>query len=98
MPLRMLPEAQVAVDIRSQQRRKLRRAHPLRSSNLYTGPAATSAMNDPRASTQPSPFSTVPAPTNTGRGAHIAISSCESTGRSFHPIGPAYFRKFPAIQ
>ena len=35
---------------------------------------------------------------NTGRGAHSAISSCESTGRSFQFSGPAYFRKLPAIQ
>ncbi len=32
----------------------------------------------------------------TGRGAHSATSSFESTGRSFQ--WPAYFRKLPAIQ
>jgi len=35
---------------------------------------------------------------NTGRGAHMAISSWESTGRSFQFSGPAYLRKLPAIQ
>ena len=45
-----------------------------------------------------------PAPMNTGRGAHRAISSGESTGRSAALRGPSrpaaapYFRKLPAIQ
>ena len=41
---------------------------------------------------------------NSGRGAHRAMSSSESTGRSFASLRPnadssaPYFRKFPAIQ
>ena len=35
---------------------------------------------------------------NTGRGAHRAISSWASTGRSSAVSGPAYLRKLPAIQ
>src|SRR5262249_39785969 len=40
----------------------------------------------------------LPALKKTGRGAHIAINSWESTGRSLHLSGPAYFKKLPAIQ
>ncbi len=35
---------------------------------------------------------------NVGRGAHRAISSWASTGRSAGVSGPAYLRKLPAIQ
>jgi len=34
----------------------------------------------------------------TGRGAHSAMNSWESTGRSFQFSGPPYLMKFPAIQ
>src|SRR5581483_10621463 len=76
---------------------------PFLPSNSYTGPAPTPARNVPLASTQLSPpgsasYPPLPALRNTGRGAHIATSSCESTGRSFQFSGPAYFKKFPAIQ
>ena len=51
-----------------------------------------------RGSAHSSPAVFEPTPTNTGRGAHSAISSCASTGRSPVVSGPAYFMKFPAIQ
>ncbi|MDJ1495482.1 hypothetical protein QNI19_21260 [Cytophagaceae bacterium DM2B3-1] len=41
-------------------------------------------------STQPLSTWREPLPTKTGRGAHKAISSCESTGRSLGVSGPAY--------
>src|SRR4029079_16583104 len=70
---------------------------PFLPSSLYTGSAPTPARNDPFASTHPSP-AVAPALRNTGRGAHNAISSCESTGRSFTVSGPEYLRKLAAIQ
>ena len=66
-------------------------------SSLYTGPAPAAARNIPFASTQPSPL-VAPPEMNTGLGAHSATSSCASTGRSPGVSGPAYFKKFPAIQ
>src|ERR1017187_4423357 len=66
-------------------------------SSRYTGPAPAAARNIPLASTHPSPLR-APPEMNTGRGAHIAISSCASTGMSPGVSGPAYFMKLPAIQ
>lgn len=66
--------------------------------SLYTGPAATAAKNCPLSSIQlPSTLGELQL-INTGRGAHIAINSCASTGRSFSVNGPEYFIKLGANQ
>ncbi len=92
MPAGMLTKSNLSIDQSSFDGREV---HPLPRSflpnSLYTGPAATAAMNIPRASTQA--ISLLPALMNMGRGAHNANSSCASTGRSFHRAADRHISK-----
>ena len=71
---------------------------PFLPKSVYTGPAFVAPTNEPLASIHWPSTKGEPALINTGRGAHSAMSSCASTGRSSCVFMLAYFMKFPQNQ
>ena len=88
----VLAEGDIAVDQRGFYRRELGGPHILFAQQPIHRPGPAAARNMPLASTHPSPL-VAPALMNTGRGAHSATSSCESTGRSFQFSGPGVLQE-----